>query len=527
MHSAPVRSLVVWVPDWPVVALTRDGQSPPDAALPIAVVEKGAVASCSEAARAEGVRRGQRRRDAQARCPQLLIADADPVRDHRVFAPLIARLEDLAPGVQLLAPGLCALRARGPSRYYGGEAAAATALAGALVEEGVVDVRAGVADGPFTAEQAARAATTAQDPVRIVPPGEAAAFLAPLPVSQLGDPVIVDLLARLGVQTLGQLAALPAERLVERFGPQGARLHDLAAGADSRPVTPRTPPPELHREIAFEPPLELAEQVAFGTRMAAEQFIAALGAADLVCTELRVIVTGERGERSSRVWLHPGAFDAAGVVDRVRWQLAEQGLRSAVAQVRLEPERVDDAAHHVRALFGSGPEERVHHALSRVQAMIGHRGVVTPAVGGGRWLLERQVLVPWGDVVDGASAGAMAGTARRSATATSDRPWPGSLPDPLPATVFSEPLPVAVVDAEGDMVAVDGRGEPTATPVRLEIAGRSRAIESWAGPWPVIERTWDPSRARRAHRFQVVDSGQTAWLLVCEAGVWHAEGRYD
>ena len=110
MHSAPVRSLVVWVPDWPVVALTRDGQSPPDAALPIAVVEKGAVASCSEAARAEGVRRGQRRRDAQARCPQLLIADADPVRDHRVFAPLIARLEDLAAGVQLLAPGLCALR---------------------------------------------------------------------------------------------------------------------------------------------------------------------------------------------------------------------------------------------------------------------------------------------------------------------------------------------------------------------------------------------------------------------------------
>lgn len=531
MHAAPVRSLVVWVPDWPVVALTRDGQSPPDAALPIAVIEKGMVVSCSAAARAEGVRRGQRRRDAQARCPQVLIADADPARDQRVFAPLISRLEQLAPGVQLLTPGLSALRARGPARYYGGEAAAATALAGALVEEGIVDVRAGVADGPFTAEQAARVATRAEDPVRIVPPGEAAAFLAPLPVTQLGDPGIVDLLARLGVQTLGQLAALPPERLVERFGPRGARLHALAAGADSRPVEPRTPPPELHREIAFEPPLELAEQVAFGTRMAAEQFVSGLGAVDLVCTELRVVVTGERGERSSRVWLHPGAFDATAVVDRVRWQLAEQALRSAVAQVRLEPERVDDAAHHVRALFGSGPEERVHHALSRVQAMIGHRGVLTPAVGGGRWLTERQVLVPWGDVAEGGGRaggrGGGAGKGARTAVGTADLPWPGSLPDPLPATVFAEPLPIAVVDAEGDMVAVDGRGEPTAPPARIELEGRSRGVETWAGPWPVIERVWDATRTRHAHRFQVVDSTQTAWLLVCEAGVWHAEGRYD
>ncbi len=516
MDAAPVRSLVVWVPDWPVVALTREGESPADAAAPIAVIGKGAVVSCSPAARAEGVRPGQRRRDAQARCPQLVVADADPVRDQRVFAPLIARLEELAPGVQLLAPGLCALRARGPARYYGGEASAATALAGALVEEGIADVRAGVADGPFTAEQAARAATSAGDPVRIVPPGDAASFLASLSIVQIDDAAIVDLLARLGVQTLGQLAALPPERLVERFGPRGARLHALAAGADSRPVTPRTPPPELHREIACEAPLELSEQVACGTRVAAEEFIAGLGAVDLVCTELRVIVTGERGERSSRVWLHPGAFDAAGVVDRVRWQLAEQALRSAVAQVRLEPERVEAAAHHVRALFGSGPEERVHHALSRVQAMIGHRGVVTPAIGGGRWLAERQVLVPWGDV-----QGDVQGHAQAA------RPWPGSLPDPLPATVFAAPVPVAVVDGEGDMVAVDERGELTAVPAMLVTAGRARAIETWAGPWPVVERGWDAARARRAHRFQVVDATQVAWLLVCEAGVWHAEGRYD
>ena len=111
--------------------------------------------------------------------------------------------------------------------------------------------------------------------------------------------------------------------------------------------------------------------------------------------------------------------------------------------------------------------------------------------------------------------------------AAADRPWPGSLPDPLPGTVFADPLPVAVVDVDDDMVAVDARGELTADPVALVSAGRRRRVEGWAGPWPIVERGWDPVRARRAHRFQIVDEAQTAWLLVCEDAVWHVEGRYD
>ncbi len=511
--DTPVRTLVVWVPDWPVVALTRDGDDPPDPELPIAIFEKGAVVACSPAARDEGVRRGQRRRDAQSRCTALLVADADPVRDQRAFAPLIARLEELAPGVQLRHPGLCALRARGPARYYGGEAAAATVLAGVVAEFGLPDVRVGVADGPFTAEQAARAGTHQDAPVRIVPEGQAASFLAPLPVTVLEEGDIVSLFARLGVQTLGAVAAMPEARLVERFGVRGARLHALAGGADSQPVTVRTPPPELHREVAFDPPVVLADQVAFGMRVPAEEFIARLGAQDLVCTELRVILTGDRGERSDRVWLHPGSFDASAIVDRIRWQLAEQGLKSGVERVLIEPEGVDAAAHHTARLFGGGPEERVHHALSRVQAMLGHRGVLTPAIGGGRWLAERQQLVPWGD--------------RAVTAAQRAQPWPGSLPGPLPATVFAEAWEVEVVDADGDMIAVGARGEPTGEPATLVAAGRGRTIRAWAGPWPIVERGWDPVRARHAHRFQVLDADQRAWLLVCEEGAWRAEGVYD
>ena len=544
------RTLVVWVPDWPIVALSRDGDDPPPQGAPIAIFAKGAVVACSAAARAEGVRRGQRRRDAQARCPQLEVVLDDPVRDHRAFAPVVAAVEEAAPDVQVIQPGLLALRARGPARFYGGEAAAATVLAGTVAAQGVDDVRVAVADGAFTAEQAARVGTRASDPLRIVPRGDASAFLAPLPVAVLDDDT-VSLFGRLGVQTLGAVAALGPERLSERFGARGARLYALASGRDPRPVQARTPPPELHREIAFEPPVALADQIAFALRMPAEEFTLRLGEQGLVCTELRVVLTGEHGDRSERVWLHPGAFDAAAIVDRVRWQLAEQaarivhgatpaattaaarigglrigglrigGLRSAVTSVRIEPEGVDAAAHHTARLFGSGPEERVHHALSRVQAMLGHQGVLTPEIGGGRWLAERQHLVPWGDV--------RAEGRRESAGQAEQRaPWPGSLPGPLPTSVFTPPLPVAVLDQDGDMVAVDARGDVTADPTWISAGdGVRRGIRHWAGPWPVTERGWDPARARAAHRFQVIDSAQAAWLLVCEEGTWQAEGVYD
>lgn len=541
--TTPVRSLVLWLPDWPITALLREEEAaatrPDDSReRPIAVVERNLVVACSASARAEGVRRGQRRRDAQARCSRLRVVAADAARDHRAFAPVVSLVEKKAPGVQLVRPGLCALRARGPARYYGGEAEAARVLIDALREQGFDDVRAGIADGPFTAEQAATNATAPDAPVFVVPAGGAAGFLAPLSVAVLdagpsravddaGD--LVGLLARLGVQTLGGFAAMDADRVRERFGDRGVRLHALAAGRDSRPVEPRTPPPELQREVAFEPPLEIADQVAFAMRVTADDFVAGLGAVDIVCTELRVELVGDRGERSERVWLHPGSFDAAAVVDRVRWQLAEDvgadggGLRSGVTLVRISPEAVDAASHHAPAIFGGGPEERVHHALSRVQAMLGHRGVLTPAIGGGRWLAERQVLVPWGDrhERDRNPRGADSLAAQRA------RPWPGSLPDPLPATVFSDPVPIDVRALGGELVDVDERGSVSAVPAFLIEGGRRRAIEAWAGPWPVVERGWDAARARRAHRFQVVDADGGAWLLVCEGDAWTAEAVYD
>ncbi len=506
------RLLVLWCPDWPVLAHGRAERIPDE--VPLAILDRHLVLACSESARAHGVRRGMRQREAQARCPDIRLLRHDASLDARAFEPVLTALEAALPGVHPLRPGMVAVRARGPARYYGGETAAALTLVGTIAELGMPGARAGVADGLFAAEHAARRARPAS-PVLVVPSGETPAFLAPLPVAALGDAELESLLPRLGIRTLGEFAALAERDVAARFGPGGARLHALAAGRDARPATPRLPPRDIEQVVEFEPPLARVDQVAFGVRTAAERFLDDLLAERLVCTALRVEIRGADGEQSERVWLHPRSFAAAEVVDRVRWQLDGGGdLRSPVDRVRLAPEAVDPVGAHERGLWGAGPDEGVHSGLSRVQGMLGHEGVATAVPVGGRLPRDRQQRVAWGD--------------RAALPRDPAKPWPGAVPPPHPATVFELPREIAVEDALGRPVAVTERGALSGSPaVLVSPTGARRDLTAWAGPWPLDERWWDPATARSAQRFQMVDASGEAWLLVLDDRGWWAHGRYD
>lgn len=510
--NAPLRVLVLWFPDWPLRAAL--GGAPPHP--PVALVQANMIVACTASAREHGIRTGQRRRVAQGLLSSLRMLPHDPSRDERAFLPVLKLIEKHAPGVNLLRPGLAALRARGVSRYHGGEAEAAAALTAVLVEAGYPEVRVGVADGPFTAEIAARG----PQPCTVVPPGGAAEFLARFPVQALRDEQISGLLVRLGIRTLGAFATLDGIEVRDRFGERGARLHALSAGSDSRPIVPRPPDPELVRSIEFDSPLAGADQVAFAMRQTADAVLLALGDASVVCTEVRIDLTDDNGLVCSRSWLHPTCFDASDLVDRVRWQLEALAAENAkdpvdearafggIVAVRIVPVAVDDAAHHQPGLFGSGTDERLHHAVSRVQTMLGHQGVVTAAIAGGRWLADRQVLTPWGE--------------RAIAARDPERPWPGRLPDPLPAEVFRPPRPIGVHAADGATISVDGRGAVSAAPARID----GNAVAAWAGPWPIHEHRWAPGGGKRGHRLQIVDENDRAWLVFCAGNRWWAEGRY-
>ena len=98
----------------------------------------------------------------------------------------------------------------------------------------------------------------------IVPSGQEAAVLAPLPLSALDlPPERQGLFERWGLRTLGDLAAMPAEGLAERLGPQGPQLIHVARGEDRIPLTATAPPESFQCSLELDWPVEGLEPLAF------------------------------------------------------------------------------------------------------------------------------------------------------------------------------------------------------------------------------------------------------------------------
>jgi protein ImuB len=520
-QSLPQRTIAVWCPDWPVTAARTLGSAAAGDA-PVAVLTANRVVACSHSARAAGIKRGLRRREAQSRCPELIVLARDEAAEARQFEPVVQALESIAPGVEVTRPGLAAIGVQGPLRYFGGEDGVLHALSRA-VGELAADVLIGVADGAFAAEQAARRAM-------IIPAGESPGFLADLPVSTLDsalDSPLVDLLQRLGLRTLGHFAALPARDVLSRFGPSGAWAHLQAGGRDDRPVAARRIPVEFSADLDLEPALDRIDTIAFSARGLVEEFIGDLAAHGLACTCLELQALTENGEETVRRWRHAGVLSSVDVLDRIRWQL-EGWLHGAgsnrpsggVNRLRLVPiETVPTGAHQQALWGGSGVEdERAHRALARVQTLLGHGSVLTPVLEGGRDPSQRTRYISWGDDPE--------------PTRSPAQPWPGRLPAPAPSVLIDPPRPIQVVDSAGHAVTITERGSVPMPPARFALdGGRPVVVAHWAGPWPVDERWWSESATGMRARFQLVDLHGQAYLVACAMGsgrpVWTVEARYD
>jgi len=526
----PVRTMVVWVPDWPLVAAGVP------AAEPAAAFVANRVVACTAAARAAGVRRHMRRREAQARSPALRVLDRDVDRDARAFEAVVHALEALTPRLEVTRAGRCAFPTRGPSRYFGGDTALAervVAVVGEVLPSGTA-VAVGVADGPFAAAHAARTAHVRArrdegPPVWVVAPGMVAEYLAPLSLAALDRPELADVLGRLGLHTLGDLAALPAADVLGRFGADGLEAHRLARGLDARPPATEPPPPDLVVEAELDPPAEQVAPAAFVARGLADELHRRLASRGSVCTRIVISAETEHGERSERVWRHEGALTAGAIADRVRWQLdgwlnanPRQRPTAGIVHLRLQPDEVVAADGRQLGFWGSdaGAADRALRAIARVQGLLGADAVLVPEYAGGRDPGEQLRLVP-AAAVDLSSER----PAARPGWVTA--PWPGRLPNPSPATLHADAVPVEVLDAGGHPVVVDGRCQPTAEPALLRWGRGARHVTSWAGPWPVDERWWDPQRWSRRVRFQVVTDDGAAHLVVLEGGRWTVAATYD
>ena len=207
------------------------------------------IGDASPAAEAFGLAAGMGVGEALTRCPQLRLVPPDPERARSLWSRALDRLEDIGAQPESDREGEAFFVEDGLRGLHGGHLEGVLAATRRALGP---RIRLGAAPSRFSAYAAALKARPRRS--EIVAPGAVRAFLAPLPVGTLrARPELAELpgtLERLGVGTLGQLAALPTPALVERFGHPGLLALELAHGRDT-PLVPRRPPEPVAERIAL------------------------------------------------------------------------------------------------------------------------------------------------------------------------------------------------------------------------------------------------------------------------------------
>jgi protein ImuB len=205
---------------------------PADAALQ-AGCPGGGVGEVSGAAEARGVVRGMLLGEALARCPDLVLVAADPVRVTEAWEATLSALESIGAAVEPARAGLAYFQADALRGLYGDDGATIAAARRALGRP------ARVGAGPTRFHALAAAVAVRSRRALVLDGKDAQRWLARRPIGLLGfraeTEALLEPLDRLGVRTLGELQRLSRGALADRFGRAGVLAHRLACGDDDPP----------------------------------------------------------------------------------------------------------------------------------------------------------------------------------------------------------------------------------------------------------------------------------------------------
>jgi DNA polymerase IV len=214
--------------------------------------DRGVVSAASYEARRFGVHSAMPLRQAGRLCPNGIFLPVDGAKYQAASRDVMAVLRRFTPLVEPISIDEAFLDVTASRKLFGDGETVGRQIKKVVRDEVRLTISVGVASTKLVAKIASD--LRKPDGLVVVPPGDEAAFLAPLPISRLwgvGERTAVAL-RDYGVQTIGELAALAPEILVRRFGKHGGSLAARARGEDADPVSDRADAKSIGHEHTFD-----------------------------------------------------------------------------------------------------------------------------------------------------------------------------------------------------------------------------------------------------------------------------------
>lgn len=214
--------------------------------------ERGVVSAANYEARKFGVHSALPLRTAGRLCPHGVFVSGRPERYRELSEQVMKIFASLTPLVEPISLDEAFLDVTASTAVFGDGRAMAQRIKDRVRDEVGLVVSVGVATNKLCAKVASD--LRKPDALVVVPPGEEAEFLAPLPVGRLWGvgPQARQTLAEYGVATIGQLAAISDGVLRRRFGKHGTDLVARARGLDPSSVIPFQQPKSIGHEHTFD-----------------------------------------------------------------------------------------------------------------------------------------------------------------------------------------------------------------------------------------------------------------------------------
>ena len=326
----------------------------------------------NQQAERQGLHRGMRHTDARIFCPDLQSSPADPQADQRFLHALARWARRYCPWVGLEGGDGLVMDITGVAHLFGGEAGMLVDIRRRLARAGLA-VRIGLADTRGAAWALAHHGEG-------VASGEMLPHIGPLPVAALRlDAASCIALERLGLRTIGDLAALPRAALTRRFGQDVLMRLDQALGDQPEQVSPLAEPPHYRVRLTLPEPIGLSDDVMAGTASLLERLCARLKANEAGARVL-CLTLGRVDQASQQVELRLARplRDAGRIlplfkrgVDQVDAGFGIERLQLVAAQI--EPLPAQQISHAQSAQ--NAPNNELYDLITRIGSRIGLENV--------------------------------------------------------------------------------------------------------------------------------------------------------